>query len=530
MDEPYSNIEYRDIKTDQDFEDLRRYIFPQGSGAENNIISQLKRFPLKGVIIEKFYFDKDYSFTYSNFYSKLFRMRSKICQRIHFFSSNVTDVFKLQKAVDLSQALQEIGDKGHFIGFIVKRPVPHAPIEKSVIKPVPDKSGTQTHLLVKSEYEAHLLGAQLKVAAMPHTEQDQRVGACAQASIWMAGRHFHERHRGPWISTFDITEAATRIIDDDLSSVLPAGSEFLSIANMVQALRKMDRNPLTYSTGKPEWNGLNPEDVIQRYIDSGIPVILGLQNNSGMGHAVVATGHRLRTIDPTVGLPYQATRSVFCDAFLINDDQRGANLFLPISKGNVTNKNLPFSVGENVKSIIIPLPDKVYFPAEKAEKVAWGTIKSYEKKWRNISGKTKMYSADVVRYIDDFVKEFGAGNVIARTYLTWGWKYKSRIINNRISDTFKNAILRHELPKYVWVTEFGTLTSLNEIDSAKRTIFAHTVIDATASEHWECRCLFHAPGLVRRWFHDAKDPTEPFSTRTALIKDERPYSPKVRGE
>jgi hypothetical protein len=66
-------------------------------------------------------------------------------------------------------------------------------------------------------------------------QQDSRIATCAQASIWMAGRHFYSRHRGLWYSTVEVHEAATRVTDSMLSQALPAGSGGLAIDHIVRA-------------------------------------------------------------------------------------------------------------------------------------------------------------------------------------------------------------------------------------------------------------------------------------------------------
>lgn len=500
------------------------------------LLSHLKASGACSTLVEDSYLDRDFTAAFSSFYATVFRRHTKLCRRFHFFQSDITDIFKISRdPLYISERLQALGDEGQYRGFIVARPLQHAPIGAAVINLPPDPEGLESHVLVRAKYDVHLLGAVLRVEGLPLTQQDSRIGACAQASIWMAGRHFHTRHRGPYFTTVDITQAATRIARLSLSRSLPAGSAFLDGDTMVQALKAMERQPFTYMamhTSNPctaiNWGGLRPHEIINRYIDSGIPIILGLAfPNEPIGHAVVVTGHTLKKVAHDYKLPNRPTRAEFCEYFLVNDDQRGANLRMPVNETSDSG-DVDYRVYPNVQAIYIPLPDKVFLPAEYAEQISWSLINSYRSEWSEflkLCGQRLGKSADTGT---EFAHQLSENKVIARTYLTYGWKYKRRALRNRIGDEFKKILIYHELPRFVWVTEFGTLESLNHIDVKERRIYAHSVIDATASAHWESRCIFHAPGLGKRWFHDPEKPFGKLLETLLPVADDIFYFPKIR--
>ncbi len=86
------------------------------------------------------------------------------------------------------------------------------------------------------------------------------------------------------------------------------------------------------------------------------------------------------------------------------------------------------------------------------------------------------------------------------------------------------------MPKYLWVTEFGSLDSLNCLEHNDRKIYSHVAVDATASKHWEQRCMFHAPGFGKRWHHNPNDMYGDYVETVIPIAEDVMYSPKVRGE
>ena len=47
-----------------------------------------------------------------------------------------------------------------------------------------------------------------------------------------------------------------------------------------------------------------------------------------------------------------------------------------------------YNVKDNVQFLLIPLPDKVFVPAEKAEVFAWDLLDIYAASWASLQGNT----------------------------------------------------------------------------------------------------------------------------------------------
>jgi hypothetical protein len=280
-----------DLTTDADWDALRSDVAPRRKvEAVDGLLAYIRELGSKCVVIEQGYYDRDFTAEFSAFYSKVFKPYSKPCKRLHFFNRSVLGILSKPNLPELISELEQVSRSGGYLGFIVIRPVEHAPIGRAVFSRPTSPAGTKSDVLVRSEFVAHLSGATLKVPGAPFTQQDSRIGACAQASIWMAARHFQSKHGGPWVSTADITEAASKPTDHVLSSALPAGSAALSVDNMLRALRSIGREPLIYAAQHDPasqtltWPAsLLPHRIIDRYVDSGIPVIIGLMPLSPRG-------------------------------------------------------------------------------------------------------------------------------------------------------------------------------------------------------------------------------------------------------
>jgi hypothetical protein len=200
---------------------------------------------------------------------------------------------------------------------------------------------------------------------------------------------------------------------------------------------------------------------------------------------------------------------------------------MPLDGSSAIGEVVDYNVADNVTGLIIPLPGKVYLPAEKADALARNALASYCGDWTKYKVDNSNRLGSSTKLGDDFVGAFQAQAVLSRTYLTYGWKYKFRAIRNNHPNTVRALIGRMELPRFVYVTEFSTADSL-EGDLAKRRVFAHAVVDATAkNSDLESVLVFHAPGLCW-WRRHSSD--QRFIREHAAIADDLAYFPKVRGD
>lgn len=512
----------------------------------SNVITQLKNAGAKTVIIENGYLDKDFTDMFSRFYSLTFKRHTKVCKRLFIFDDALDLSFEQLPPDKMNELISEKGQKT-LISVIVVRPVEEAPINSIASNPKVVLAKWHANLLIKAKLTNHILGASIDIVANEMTQQDQRVGSCAQASIWGVTRHIHNRHKGPWVSIPEITEHATSKIGFSLSQSLPTGSDFLPVNDIAGALKALGTVPYGYSAnvvdGKLDWANLVPQEIINRYLDSGIPLIVGIQfTDSEQGHSVVATG-RVRNKTPQNNPGDARTFAEFYTHFLINDDQNGPNLFMPINNNEakgppghrfeweVNNSPKHINIDDNVNYIIVPLPSKVYLLAEKAEDIAWDLLKFFDDDdYEFWLGTAEGDYTSLSQYSANFRKEIRNGNVIARTYLTYGWKYKERALKNNLEINLKYIIRDLELPRYVWVTEFGTFDSLNNIDPVNRRIFSHAVIDATAkNSDKDAALLFHAPGYCAYHKHHNSNGNTKLERYVGILSGSEPYFPKKRG-
>ena len=539
-----TEFEYADLASDEDWDDLKGDLDPKSASL---ILPQvLRTFRECGAVQfleETAYIDRDFSAAYSSFYSTLYRLRSKLCRRVHFFATDVSAHLAADTKAAIAEGLES--DASHYLGNIVIRPLPHSPLGSAIVS-ARHFGRIGVEVSVRSDFKVHLLGAELEVRGMPVTEQDKRTGACAQATIWATGRHLHNRHGMPWFSTTDITDAALSLTDSMHTRSLPAGSEYLTDDTMVRALRAMGAHPITYSPDEGgKWEE-HPRRTIARYIDSGIPVIVGLGRGTGIGHAVVVVGATLAKAAPKTKAPDGAALGDRVQDFLVNDDQRGIYLRLPPGRHQrptttkaatvaptpaTTSEEEGYSLDE-AKFLIVPLPNKVFIRAKIAETLARDKVARLSaQRSEHVKDSHPDLPFEDWKVDPEF---YGAESteLVARTYLTHGWKYKQRLMRNMVSEELKDEVTGIQLPRYVWVTEFSLPKDVADPDPCKRLVRSHVVIDATGgtSEHEDAVIISHLPGIIVPNPSDPFDPVGETRPRLRVLLADQPYYPKVRGE
>lgn len=494
-----------------------------------NLLAAARANGCRFALIEAPYIDRDFSASFSAFYASLFRPYRKLCRRLHLFRCDLTELFSAQDPSEIPARLEDAA--ADYLGYVVFRPLTHAPVSRAFLSQELLAPDPAQEVSVRCSEQVHLLGATIEVVGFPLTQQDTRIGACAQASIWMAGRFFHLKHRAPWFSLPEITSSALRPTDSAITRSLPAGSDYLTSDNMVRALRAMGRHPVFYAphpTAEGDQWGFDPKDVISQYVDSGIPVILGLNDGQTVGHAVVAVGSIRRDGVETGGLPDKSSQAAFCSHFLVMDDQRGAYLPLPVE--GAVEPQIPFVLQDHLRFMIVPLPSKVFMTSEVAETIARGLIGSVALQIDQIGSQLPEEKKQTWPPDGGFYELALGGRLIARTYLTYGWKYKSRTVRNNTSATLKREVLKRDFPRYVWVTEFSQPEETQAIDPCARVVRAHVVTDATGSRFWESTLIVDTPGVVVTWDFDPKGDDEVARQNILLSDQSSIYYPKIRGE
>ena len=289
--------------------------------------------------------DPDFWAEHSSYYSKWPFKVPRFCVRLHLFSKPAASSAPLEALLAYSQ------ERELYLGFITFRPIGSSPIGATILK----VDSESDYITSRDYFRVNLAGYLFIVEGTPFLQQDNAVGACAQASIWMALRTLRRREGQAAFDPAQITLAATRFLVS--SRTLPNRSG-LRIEQITEAVRSAGFSPHSIPLRPPgvekvenlsENDQAKLYDTIKHelypYVESGIPVILALQGRPhGSGHAVLLIGHgwnRDATPDYVLHTIASHQSSIPCidastwtDPLLVHNDNTGPYLALSKELGN----------------------------------------------------------------------------------------------------------------------------------------------------------------------------------------------------
>jgi len=500
-------------------------------------------------IVEEPYTDQDYSADYLSFYAGAFRNYPRHTRRVHLFGEDVSSLLSRPLA-DQQAALRTAS----YLGFVVLRPIAQGPIGRTVLL-FPDLG---TSLIVRkaarADFKNHLLGSTLEIeSAAPFIQQDERVGSCAQAAIWMATRPVHERHRKTaWHSIAEITRLATTPTDDALSRSLPAGSGGLNPIHIIRALRGMGHQPLfdyfvvdppaakrskEPKAAPPPTSEIAVSSII-RYLDSGLPVVVALANvGEKLGHAITAVGFVERAAG---ACRTSATYDAFVRALIVHDDQRGPYRLMPLTADDIP--HLPadrllrydskaLTVETDVTHMFVPLPQRVFLPADRADTVVRDFLEQYVKvAGPGMLNRVESDYPDAGAAVTAFYGLVDSGRLIRRTYLTSAGRYRHHLAKSDLADDIKAELLVRHLPHFVWVTELISPDETARPGGGPRTVIGHMVVNATSSTDPSSDLLIaHLPHvLIHRDVNPPSGHEGPFKEEAVILESNAAYLGRLR--
>lgn len=498
------NVEYTVVRLDNAtaWSDLTQIL---GGGEKhpivNSIIRHLQVIKPKCYIIEGRYIDRDYSADYLRFYAQTFRAHDRHCKRVHFFSDDVTEIFTKSDWMDRFSTIQE-SFRSSYLGFCVVRPLLNAPIGRTVLTAeVRSYFNMESTVTCRTKIRANLLGVDLEVVGTSFLQQDSRVGACAQVAIWTGARHMHERYNYDWLSVADITRLAAPTTSAEAVS-LPAGSDFLTSERMIRAIGEMGFQPLCFSKNQDIGAAILP------YVESGIPVVLGLNYGSALGHAVTVIGRVFSRQDAPTNKAID-----YVTAFIVHDDQAGPYMLVPKNKEiskkfwsdsedtinhHFRGEMVGLNIYDNAVFAVALMPVRVFSTAQAAEHTAKDRIHAVLEDMPNIRKNLSGQGIKVnERLMDELEVAYKNEKIVLRTYLTSARGYRRYIARTTASGLLKNILLNIHLPHFTWVTEIFSVDSYNQSSPSMRRIYGHTVLDATSTgRDTNGLLMLHLPGVV----------------------------------
>lgn len=395
-------------------------------------------------VVQRRVHDPDFLAEFSAYYSRQFAQISRNCVRIHFFSKAPTGDQGVLSFLDTP------GLRDSYLGFMTLRPIARTPIGASILRPGPNAGFVRC----LERFPVRIGGVSFEVTGTPFMQQDNAVGACAQASIWMALRTQKKREGDRSHDPAQITGAATRYA---VSGRILPNRTGLTQAQIVEAIRAAgySPHPITFSRGRVPFglgSALNDEElsrarrVIHAYVESEIPVLLILYT-AVSAHAVVVIGH---TFDPEGEVRNELSLSLSRGAvklthaaswipnFVVHNDNSGPYLRLE-SKAIKTG----YALAQTYSAIPL-LPSDVFVSGEEALEFGLATWSEMLEEF------PESVSLQEISAISD--------RIAIRLLLLDKRKIRAWAARSAAPPEVKETLRMMDLPRRVWVCEFHQKT------------------------------------------------------------------------
>jgi len=388
--------------------------------------------------------DPDFLAEHSAYYSKWTHEVPRFCERLHLFSVEAV-------SEDPLQVIDQMADiEDSYLGFVTLRPIRVSPQGATILK-APDKKSL-SFILSKDYFKVNIAGRSFVVLGTPFMQQDNAVGACAQASIWMALRTLRQKEGQSAFSPAQITSAATKFMIR--GRTLP-NRDGLFIEQIMEAIRASGYAPhvIPLRDIHQPVNAsilLESRRTLYSYVESGIPVMLILFPRPTEGHAVLLIGHGWDSNPTSLALNCSVIDGQKIDAFdasswikgfYIHNDNTGPYILLPDNDQN------QYSLGSAVFAIPF-LHTDVFIDASEAKIT---TYKLLEESLRDLN-KMVTGGSDSSPY----------PKFVTRTYLQDKAEFRKSVNESNIPNEIKDYYRKKWLPKRIWITEISLFDTYGE--------------------------------------------------------------------
>jgi hypothetical protein len=410
-------------------------------------------------VIEYPYVDKVYRDSYYHYYSSKHYTYQRDCIRVSLFNGEIShdDFLNPERHSELNEK---------FRGFFVLRPTINALFGRSMISP---KAFQHNGYKISSCKTSCLVyGVKLEVAGFPHSSQDGETIKCAETTIWALMEYFGYKYPEykPALPS-KIHQALERF---SYQRQLPSNG--LTMDQISFALKEFGFGTRVYAD---QAYGNSLHEIIDSYVESGIPVIIGLQSGN-IGHVVIAIGKQygsefdwVAIKDSQIKLKGENIGRIEANyipaKYVVQDDNLIPYRLIDLDKPGEHYKDDDYS-NYAIDSIVVPLYQKIYLEAVVAKEL-------------------------VAQVLDDenVGYEFGT-DFVFRFYLTWSRSFKNHVV--RIADMdidLKNNILITKMPKFIWCGEIYTQEDFSQED---KVAIGLVVLDATEANQETIDALIFA--------------------------------------
>jgi hypothetical protein len=408
------------------------------------------------ILVEFPYVDKVYRDSYYSYFSTKLNHNVKDCIRISIFDSKITySQFRNEKSIN------RIRKK--YLGFIVLRPTPPNITGRSVISPRAFKVIDFNCCTV--DVPTTVNSVKMKVNGFPHSSQDTETITCAETTLWACMEYFGFKYSDyKPILPSQITNILGKV---SYERQIP--SKGLTILQISSALKEFGFGSKVYHSSQyPD----NFSTIYSTYIESGIPVIVGLAKNNSPGHAILGIGREILGEEhiEKCGLTktLQGNIQVYdldsiTKKFVFIDDN-----FPPYQQSLFDSPcqyyNDPDWQMKRINCFVVPLYSKIYLEAFEAKNFVYDLLSL------------------------SLIKSLPNSAIALRFYLASSRSYKDWIASSSgMTAYLREIILNTAMPKFIWVAETGSKESFKQ-----KKANGLVLLDATGANTYDMKPLIIA--------------------------------------
>jgi len=421
--------EVHSIESEADLVDLaRRYSADGNNRALNRILDIARQHGVKSVVIENRYIDSDWRSQHAEFYGSTFTRYPSVCHRLHFFTAVIPS------------NLQDLGQfQDNYRGYSVMRPLPNAPVGRTMICPPPQMDGAVT---AQATETIHLFGWAFTITAMPFISQDSQYLRCAHASLWMVLRHAEFVHGLPRQLPKQIHEACSGGVVEGRQIPSAGLTQHQLLDGSTRLGLSMARMPVPARNDTPDITDVTLYNVTCRYISSQLPPIVLSPNHAW----VVVAWQRV---------PSRGNSRI---TLWRHDDSAGPYLRVDDPYDRPDD-------GHVWTSILMPLMNKMYIAAERAELAGYAWLNSLIDTYGSATS-TAVEARD-------------AGGLTVQTYAVRSTDFKARIAHRDLPSDLAALYRLSHMPRYIWVVE---AVDRRAREAGEPDVLGEVLIDSTQSE------------------------------------------------
>ena len=401
-------------------------------------------------IIEYPYVDKVYRDCYYSYFSTKHYSYHRDCIRVSLIENEIglDDVLNIGKNDELHS---------RYLGYFVVRPITNKIIGRSMISP---KAYIENNFRIcKTKVNNLIFGSKISIEGFPHSAQDGESIKCAETTIWAIMEYFGSKYSE--YSTVLPTKIRSELAATAFERQLP--SDGLTMNQISYALKSFGFGTKVYSN--KEYKGREIMNILDCYIESGMPVLTGLES-ANYGHVIITIGKenekkvKWRKVKKTLlKLPHKTVSyydtSDIESRYVVHDDNHAPYRMINLERPG-ENYDDEESKTYWIESIVVPLYPKIYLDAVIAKQLLLQIFKD----------STFGYNIK-----SDFV---------FRAFLTSSRSLKEHINNiDEMDSILKYSILTIKMPKFIWCGEIYSRQDFDFNKKAKCLI----ILDATEANN-----------------------------------------------